>query len=114
MAKENGGDAGNSGEHVGASRKLEADADKASEDGHRDSGTGELYVRSSGLVADGGDFDASAPGAGREADRLLEEKGVHKEDVNHSLVPNGGAATDGHANGHANGHADGVPRRRQV
>ncbi|KAK4239987.1 hypothetical protein C8A03DRAFT_13643 [Achaetomium macrosporum] len=38
---------------------------------------GEEYVRSSGLKADGGDFDAARPGAGKEADRLLEEKGVH-------------------------------------
>lgn len=33
------------------------------------SGTGELYVKSTGLAADGGDFDATKPGAGREADR---------------------------------------------
>lgn len=32
-------------------------------------GTGEKYVKSSGLQADGGDFDASNPGAGKEADR---------------------------------------------
>ncbi|KAK3302497.1 uncharacterized protein B0T15DRAFT_543093 [Chaetomium strumarium] len=32
---------------------------------------GEEYVHSSGLKADGGDFDASRPGAGREADRKL-------------------------------------------
>ena len=32
-------------------------------------GTGELWVNSIGLAADGGDFDASRPGAGREADR---------------------------------------------
>ncbi|RPA98109.1 hypothetical protein L873DRAFT_1836019 [Choiromyces venosus 120613-1] len=41
-------------------------------------GTGEKYERSTGLAADGGDFDASRPGAGREADRLLEEKGIHR------------------------------------
>jgi len=34
-------------------------------------GTGEKYVKSTGLAAEGGDFDASRPGAGREADRLL-------------------------------------------
>lgn len=33
------------------------------------SGTGEQYVQSTGLAADGGDFDATKPGAGREADR---------------------------------------------
>lgn len=32
-------------------------------------GTGTKYVKSSGLVADSGDFDASNPGAGKEADR---------------------------------------------
>lgn len=32
-------------------------------------GTGMLYVKSSGMNAEGGDFDASKPGAGREADR---------------------------------------------
>lgn len=47
-------------------------------------GTGEKYVKSSGLKADGGDFDAANPGAGKEADRLLETKGVHREPVNKS------------------------------
>jgi len=42
-------------------------------------GTGEKYVKSSGMKADGGDFDAANPGAGKEADRLLEEKGIHHE-----------------------------------
>ena len=32
-------------------------------------GTGEQWVKTSGLAADGGDFDATKPGAGREADR---------------------------------------------
>jgi hypothetical protein len=32
-------------------------------------GTGENYVKSSGMQADGGDFDAAKPGAAREADR---------------------------------------------
>jgi len=36
-------------------------------------GTGTQYVKSSGLAAEGGGFDAAAPGAGREADRLREE-----------------------------------------
>ncbi|KAL6414874.1 hypothetical protein AUP68_01410 [Ilyonectria robusta] len=40
-------------------------------------GTGQEYVRTTGFAADGGDFDATKPGAGREADRLLEEKGIH-------------------------------------
>lgn len=32
-------------------------------------GTGQEYVRTTGFAADGGDFDATKPGAGREADR---------------------------------------------
>jgi hypothetical protein len=32
-------------------------------------GTGEKYVKSSGMKADGGDFDAASAGAGKEADR---------------------------------------------
>lgn len=44
-------------------------------------GTGEKYVKSTGLKADGGDFDASRPGAAKEADRLLEEKGVHRTEA---------------------------------
>ncbi|KAG0127081.1 hypothetical protein HOY82DRAFT_580728 [Tuber indicum] len=46
--------------------------------GSHGEGTGEKYERSTGLAADGGDFDATRPGAGREADRLLEEKGIHR------------------------------------
>ena len=63
-------------------------------------GTGEQWVKTSGVAAEGGDFDAAKPGAGREADRtlsccrllpshlqailtrfwlgLLEQKGVHR------------------------------------
>ncbi|KAF8249544.1 hypothetical protein K440DRAFT_620926 [Wilcoxina mikolae CBS 423.85] len=54
-------------------------------------GTGTQYVRSSGVVADGGDFDAAAPGAGREADRLLDGSGVHHgadvKDKTHGTTP---------------------------
>jgi len=49
------------------------------EHGKPPKGTGEQYVKSSGLAAEGGDFDATKPGAGREADRLLEEKGIKKD-----------------------------------
>ncbi|KAK3357641.1 hypothetical protein B0T25DRAFT_165181 [Lasiosphaeria hispida] len=79
IARENGGNAG----AVDASKKSsgvpgqeveeeeeEEETDKAPLEKH-DSGMGNLYVKSSGLRADGGDFDASAPGAGREADREL-------------------------------------------
>ncbi|KFY05676.1 hypothetical protein V492_08367, partial [Pseudogymnoascus sp. VKM F-4246] len=61
-------------------------------------GTGEQWVKSSGMKADGGDFDASAPGAGREADRLLTEKGIKRSGADEKKVteqmdtkaPNGG------------------------
>jgi len=62
-AKSLGGEAGGAGETKLAMRGKEVG--------------GEQYVHASGLKADGGDFDASRPGAGREADRLLDEKGVH-------------------------------------
>jgi hypothetical protein len=80
LAKEHGGDAGNV--------PVEGDSSKPTEVG---SGAGESsksenqphdpkedeYITASGFAADGGDFDASKPGAGREADRLMEQKGVH-------------------------------------
>ncbi|KAL0636910.1 hypothetical protein Q9L58_004132 [Maublancomyces gigas] len=47
------------------------------EEKSHESGTGEKYEKSTGVAAEGGDFDASRPGAGREADRLLDERGVH-------------------------------------
>ena len=48
---------------------LAVDRQEGDEESHKSSGTGEQYVKSSGLQADGGDFDATNPGAGREADR---------------------------------------------
>lgn len=42
-------------------------------------GTGEQHVKTTGLAAEGGDFDATKPGAGVEASRILEQKGItHK------------------------------------
>ncbi|KAK2604892.1 hypothetical protein N8I77_007785 [Diaporthe amygdali] len=74
VAREHGGDAGS------ASKKSSGAGGTEDEDGpgaeSKGEGTGEQYVKSSGLAADGGDFDATKPGAGREADRLLEEKGM--------------------------------------
>jgi len=43
-------------------------------------GTGQQYIKSSGLQAEGGDFDATNPGAGAEASRLLEERGIKKDE----------------------------------
>jgi len=51
---------------------VDTSADKGENAPQKEShseGTGELYVKSSGMKADGGDFDATKPGAGKEADR---------------------------------------------
>jgi hypothetical protein len=48
--------------------ESEEEEDGLQKESH-DEGTGEKYVKSSGMVADGGDFDAASPGAGKEADR---------------------------------------------
>ncbi|RYP03264.1 hypothetical protein DL764_005257 [Monosporascus ibericus] len=90
VAKEHGGDAGNTGltptpSTSGVSgTSTKAANETASEDDangprsqNKREGSGEHYVKSSGLQADGGDFDVTKPGAGREADRLMEEKGIH-------------------------------------
>lgn len=58
--KKDGGDAGagaGAGEDDGPQKESHGE------------GTGEKYVKSSGMKADGGDFDAANPGAGKEADR---------------------------------------------
>lgn len=61
-------------------------------------GTGEEWVKTTGLHADGGNFDATKPGAGREADRLLEEKGIHKDAK--GAMDNPESASTGSENGH--------------
>lgn len=68
MARERGGDAANTGE-----QKTDKKDDPEGLGGSSSSkGTGEQYVKTSGLQADGGDFDATKPGAGREADRKFQ------------------------------------------
>jgi len=64
--------------------------------GEEKKGTGEQYVKSSGLAADGGDFDASNPGAGAEANRLLEEKGIHKSEDNKGEPQDLGTGSESH------------------
>lgn len=123
LAKEHGGDAGKAtGNEKGAAGDDEDDTDGPQKTSHGE-GTGEQYVKTSGLAADGGDFDATKPGAGREADRksypyplnpwpvdansnaigLLETKGVHRDVVD----PNkpAAAAEPAGASGHA-GHEE--------
>lgn len=41
----------------------------STEDTSESKGTGEIYIKSTGVAAQGGDFDAANPGAGKEADR---------------------------------------------
>jgi hypothetical protein len=47
------------------------DGDDGPQKESKGEGTGEKYVKSSGMKADGGDFDAANPGAGKEADRTF-------------------------------------------
>lgn len=82
VAREHGGDAGNIHERKGSlvpprDPNDTSEAPKSDAEKQEDKGDGTLYVKSSGLKADGGDFDATKPGAGREADRLMEAKGMH-------------------------------------
>ncbi|KAF2203237.1 hypothetical protein GQ43DRAFT_430076 [Delitschia confertaspora ATCC 74209] len=60
----------------------------------KEQGTGEQWVKTSGLAAEGGNFDATLPGAGREADRLLESKGIHKTVGGPAQSTNPGAHAD--------------------
>jgi len=84
--------------HGGASKATEAEEDTADPrtEGKKDrsasvayegggqhgktEGTGEQWVKTTGLAAEGGDFDATKPGAGKEANRLLEERGIKKDE----------------------------------
>jgi hypothetical protein len=74
-ARETGGtlDAGASGAPAGKMENGDKTAGGDHDDGPQKEshgeGTGEKYVKSSGMKADGGDFDAAKPGAAREADR---------------------------------------------
>lgn len=80
LAKEFGGDAGNVPVEGASSKPTEvgsgAGESSSSENQPHDPKEDE-YITASGFAADGGDFDATKPGAGREADRLMEQKGVH-------------------------------------
>ncbi|RSL94346.1 hypothetical protein CDV31_014371 [Fusarium ambrosium] len=83
VAKERGGDAGRERPQEGSSeapREIGSEgvaATSSSKSENRPDPAQDEYVHATGFHADGGDFDATKPGAGREADRLLEEKGVH-------------------------------------
>lgn len=101
VAKEHGGDAGNKeatttsseGATEGKAAAAESDDPNDPRAPSHGEGTGEKYIKSTGMAADGGDFDAANAGAGREADRLLEEKGIHTS----KDAPKVEAADDKHA-----------------
>ncbi|KAI0195143.1 hypothetical protein EV127DRAFT_501035 [Xylaria flabelliformis] len=101
LAKENGGDAGNDSSasvNKGAKgeNKEEKETKEKEEEDNENKGTGEKYVKTTGLQADGGDFDATKPGAGKEADRLMEEKGIHNPNDDKSAGDSGsGSPTSG-------------------
>ncbi|KAL4725067.1 hypothetical protein ACLX1H_008514 [Fusarium chlamydosporum] len=105
LAKEHGGDAGNAPVEGGSNKPTEvgsgAGESSKSENQPHDPKEDE-YITATGFAADGGDFDASKPGAGREADRLLEQKGVH--------LGEGGSSesTESHSSGkhHGSSHED--------
>ncbi|KAI9837290.1 MAG: hypothetical protein M1819_000364 [Sarea resinae] len=71
------GSGDSAGQPLGEGKSSGGDAEDGPGAPSKGEGTGEKYVKSTGLAADGGDFDVANPGAGREADRLLEEKGIH-------------------------------------
>ncbi|KAI0118886.1 hypothetical protein GGR51DRAFT_498091 [Nemania sp. FL0031] len=95
VAKEHGGDAGNSSTSVDDSSKQKDETEDNKEEKHESKGTGEQYVKTTGLQADGGDFDATKPGAGKEADRLMEEKGMHNPADPNSKGNDGHDGNDG-------------------
>lgn len=112
VAKAHGGDAGKAPEDQ---RDRDGNDDNDEDDGtgiqkkSHGEGTGEKYIKSTGLAADGGNFDASQPGAGREADRLLEEKGVHRD----GGAPNISAPSDTNDSKDANGHGYGHTKEKR-
>ncbi|KAM0449132.1 hypothetical protein ACHAO4_007794 [Trichoderma viride] len=92
LAKENGGNAAaaapaatetDSAPAVSATAPEEKKPELAGNEqkSNEHEATGDEYVKSSGLAADGGDFDVTKPGAGLEADRLMEQKGIKIDDA---------------------------------
>jgi hypothetical protein len=69
LAREHGGDAGKAAEHTKPTGPSTLPDDPKGDKSQE--GTGEKVVKSTGFAAEGGDFDAAAAGAAREADREL-------------------------------------------
>ncbi|VUC26501.1 unnamed protein product [Clonostachys rosea] len=86
LAKENNGDAGRIDDEQKSKAKTD-EAAKITTDETPDAGSKEPaqeYVKSTGFAAEGGDFDATKPGAGKEADRLLGKDGAAHSDSDHA------------------------------
>lgn len=89
VAKERGGDAGKVTKDSSQGGLVKGDStsglDEKEENGPQKvshgEGTGEQYVKTSGLAADGGDFDATKPGAGREADRKFPTQWIYRRET---------------------------------
>lgn len=83
LAKENGGNAAAAASNDAVSSSQEDNKSKPGQqqklpednsqqnDGEKWEATEDEYVKTTGLAADGGNFDAAKPGAGAEADRMF-------------------------------------------
>lgn len=60
-------------------------------------GTGTQHIKPTGFVADGGNFDGIKPGAGQEADRLMEEKGAQRDGARDKDMSSSLSSSDKHA-----------------
>ncbi|KAM0562665.1 hypothetical protein ACHAPJ_002355 [Fusarium lateritium] len=98
LAKEHGGDAGNAPVEGTSNKPTEVGSEGATESSKSENQPHDPkedeYITASGFKAEGGDFDASNPGAGHEATRLLEKKGVH-------LGGQGGGSEPSHTESHS-------------
>lgn len=69
VAREHGGDAGAKDKPAQTTEEDKKDQDKKDDGSSKPAG--HEVVHASGFAAEGGDFDASNPGAGKEADRKI-------------------------------------------
>ncbi|CAI6085250.1 unnamed protein product [Clonostachys chloroleuca] len=86
LAKEHNGDAGRIDDDKNSKENAD-EAAKVTPDETSDAGSKapvQEYVKSTGFAAEGGDFDATKPGAGREADRLLGKDGATHNESDHT------------------------------
>ncbi|KAL7787033.1 hypothetical protein V8C37DRAFT_391216 [Trichoderma ceciliae] len=106
VAKERGGNAaavaGDAESSPSAPGETKPGADGEQENEQREA-TEEEYVKATGLAADGGDFDASKPGAGLDADRLMEQKGIQTE---HTDTKGGGSSSHDSHDSHGRKSSD--------